>query len=1816
VSGVGLTTLDRFYLDGQRLVPTSGNYGDAGATYQTDNDIFTRVSQQSTTTYGPGWFKAETKSGLVFEYGNTPGSKHQIPGFSQIVNWHVSKVSDLFGNQINYAYIQDNCTVYPAEITYGPNTVTFYYKERSDKTSGYLRGVKMQQCLLLDRITVKYNTNVVKTYEFKYASQGPYYNKYSTLNEIIEFGTGTSRYNSTAINYQIPANVNFALTMDNTDNLYVSYNSFLVSGDYDGNGKGDFLCIPDHDKGASWTGLRVYYGDGNFYFPTYGSESTSIDLSVLKDIQSVDINGDGRDDVLFEAGNTLISQFFYLLNDGTPFAAPVLIYQQTFNQVTGFPGKRRRNTEKQEDDNLVSQDFNGDGVNDILIIGSGGTWRIYSFVNSYGQLTSSLNLLGNGTISTLATEALSGDFNGDGKSDIWSFEETGLKIYTYSGGSYMTLLYSSTWPSKRHFFNLGDYNGDGKIDVFLYGSGRDATEYDWTEWQIQLSTGTGFEGFLFPAKKTNLKDDLVRQGDFNGDGSADIMASPREISWSGSKYYISKNNGTDFYYHQLPTYPPASQNVYLTDLNGDARTEFITTDASVPYRNGYQVFSNPGNTSVLMEKIADGLGVLTKPSYIRLSQASSGIYQRGSGSVYPVSDFQGPMTVVSSVLVDNGKGSMNTQNYYYEGAKIHLRGKGFLGYTKSGISDVASAIASENIIINGFHSTYFYPQIQMSLRKISGTSDTIEKIKNTMTHLLLASETKRIFIYPQVSVTTNNKTGHKVTVTTSSYDNYGNPGSIVKTYLGGPTETVTSQYNNTVSSSLWLLGRPTSATLQFSKSGENTITRTGTRVFSSTSNNLSGETWYSGTGNQFVKGFKYNTNGSLKRDSITAGGVYRTNIYTYETNGVRIKTITDPLSHTTTSTYDNYGRLSTRADYLGNTLTYTYDDMGREATISSTDGNQTATTFTWEIPASVLKTARFSVLKTGNDGSQAKSWFDKLGREIRSDVKGFDGTWIYTDTRYNIKGQVDSISEPYYTGPLWNRYQYDNYGRKTSLNRPSGRNTTWTYSSNVITETTAGRSYHKTYSSDGTVSSAEDPGGTIYYTYYPDGKVKTITAPGTIVTQMQYDIAGNQTRLIDPSAGTINYTYNGFGELLTQQNARLQTTTITYNSNGTIYRKVSPEGTTKYRYNANKQLTNISSPGSVSRSFAYDSKGRVITITDTIPGTTPLVTNLAYDTYGRTGTITHPSGIAETKAYNSHGYMNSVSAGGSTRWTTSSVNARQQVTSGTYGSSLNASFGYDSYGFPASRSAGSIQNYNYSFDPVTGNLNWRKNVLQGNIQENFEYDNLDRLDRVYRGATTLLDMAYDVNKGSITTKSDAGTLNYNISAKPYALGTVNPSTGLLPAAIDSLTYTSFESVNTIWEGNFTSSFTYNGNNERAKMEVKQNGSAILTRWYRGSGFIRETTGGVTKDYTFIGGDAYTSPVVAITQSGTTTYYNLLRDHLGSITHVVNATNNTLLYEYSYDAWGRMRDKTSWTNYSPGSEPSLFIAGRGFTGHEHLPWFNLINMNGRIYDPLVGQFLSPDNFVQDPTFTQNYNRYTYCLNNPLKYFDPSGYVKLKTWDEFQDVVNNLMETGGSWNSETGYSYGNQGGGGDYGIPSGSGFQGPDQPYMLGEVTVTAQEPEKNNQTKDKESPWYYGIPGVGPALESGNHINHGNYWAAAASFGMALVDVFTLGEASGGTVLARNLGKAGENAVGIVGSKVRMPSLTGTASYRIPDRLTATTLEEVKNVQSLSLTRQLMDFNLFSQQTGRQFIIYTNATKISGPLQSLEDQGLLILNKIP
>lgn len=88
----------------------------------------------------------------------------------------------------------------------------------------------------------------------------------------------------------------------------------------------------------------------------------------------------------------------------------------------------------------------------------------------------------------------------------------------------------------------------------------------------------------------------------------------------------------------------------------------------------------------------------------------------------------------------------------------------------------------------------------------------------------------------------------------------------------------------------------------------------------------------------------------------------------------------------------------------------------------------------------------------------------------------------------------------------------------------------------------------------------------------------------------------------------------------------------------------------------------------------------------------------------------------------------------------------------------------------------------------------------------------------------------------------------------------------------------------------------------------------------------------------------------------------------------------------FDAWGNI---VKLEDGAGNALTAFVILDRGYTGHEHLLGVGLINMNGRLYDPILHRFLSPDNFVQDPTNTQNFNRYGYVLNNPLKYTDASG-----------------------------------------------------------------------------------------------------------------------------------------------------------------------------------------------------------------------------------
>ena len=126
----------------------------------------------------------------------------------------------------------------------------------------------------------------------------------------------------------------------------------------------------------------------------------------------------------------------------------------------------------------------------------------------------------------------------------------------------------------------------------------------------------------------------------------------------------------------------------------------------------------------------------------------------------------------------------------------------------------------------------------------------------------------------------------------------------------------------------------------------------------------------------------------------------------------------------------------------------------------------------------------------------------------------------------------------------------------------------------------------------------------------------------------------------------------------------------------------------------------------------------------------------------------------------------------------------------------------------------------------------------------------------------------------------------------------------------------------------------------------------------------------------------------VTERSDTMYY-VHQDRLGNYDVLTNDTG-TVIERLSYDVWGNRVLWNDWTQrMGYDSEDTTHIFRRGFTQHEHLGAHGIINMNGRMFDPNTASFFSPDPYVYSPYCTQSFNRYSYCLNNPLMYTDPSG-----------------------------------------------------------------------------------------------------------------------------------------------------------------------------------------------------------------------------------
>jgi RHS repeat-associated protein len=325
--------------------------------------------------------------------------------------------------------------------------------------------------------------------------------------------------------------------------------------------------------------------------------------------------------------------------------------------------------------------------------------------------------------------------------------------------------------------------------------------------------------------------------------------------------------------------------------------------------------------------------------------------------------------------------------------------------------------------------------------------------------------------------------------------------------------------------------------------------------------------------------------------------------------------------------------------------------------------------------------------------------------------------------------------------------------------------------------------------------------------------------------------------------------------------------------------------------------------------------------------------------------------------------------------------------------------------------------HSYQYD-LGDNLTQRTDLVKA-ITDTYRYDKLDRLTEYTvssgdAGANRTVTMAYNAI-GNVLSKSDVGGYGY-AAGRPHAVSTAAglahtydangslletraPGTANAQGRVRQIDWTGFnQPAQTSYLGK-TVAFTYDQDHQRIR-EVATDGSKQRTLDLLhpdnqgGLAYEREETrinGTLTqtenRHYISVAGT-----VVAVVKtnndSGTIVAASRIdywhKDALGSIVAVSDRTG-AVIEQVAFDAWGKRTRSNGMAD--PTVEPAH--GDRGFTGHEHLDEVQLVHMNGRVYDPLLGKFLSVDPVVGNPNDLQTYNRYSYVYNQPTRYADATG-----------------------------------------------------------------------------------------------------------------------------------------------------------------------------------------------------------------------------------
>ena len=679
----------------------------------------------------------------------------------------------------------------------------------------------------------------------------------------------------------------------------------------------------------------------------------------------------------------------------------------------------------------------------------------------------------------------------------------------------------------------------------------------------------------------------------------------------------------------------------------------------------------------------------------------------------------------------------------------------------------------------------------------------------------------------------------------------------------------------------------------------------------------------------------------------------------------RVKGLEGTFIHSDTE-YDSQGRVKQTSepyfDTTGVTIhwnTPAYDAVNRVVGVTAADTTQDTTT----------DYDGFDVSVTDNQSRTITQIKNAIGQLMEVQ----DAQTNRTTYEYNIAGHLTKIQ----TGVTATTYDtevvntYDRLGRRLTMDDPDTGVITTIYNAlSEVTEKETPELYNNTQS--------------VTYSYDLLGRLTDRTEPETaggtvdLISSWTYD---------DETSGNL-----GVGKLFEEKLERDDGTTIV----------------TKYTRTQYHDATDA---------------GKLSTRETDIEGTAYTV-DWIYDDAGRVSQVLYPNSPSYTTTpltmeyyYNPRGYLEQVYEAGQSAtpiYQVTDVDAQGRITEEYLGDESLTGMGYMTgsgrllYTHASRDNSGTqedIQNLVYQYDDV-GNMLARSDLLN-DLTETFTYDALDRLtsSQVSDATTTQDAVDYYYNAmGNLTTKGDVGTYTYpslpNTDPRPHAVTGVSFNGGgsatytydnngnMTGGDGRTLTWYSFDKPKSINKNGNTRDFYYGPDRGR----YKQVHNSTTKHYIEDSLVTVNAPGGTVETWemtVFANGQA-----VAIVKdednSGTvtkTTSY-LHRDHLGSIAVVTDLNGSTLNIEnLSYDAFGKRRDATDWVG-APGSTPTLT---RGYTGHEHLDDVDVIHMNGRIYDPELGRMLSPDPVIQAPTVSQNYNRYSYVLNNPLKYTDPSGYL---------------------------------------------------------------------------------------------------------------------------------------------------------------------------------------------------------------------------------